>query len=220
MRAAATACAVSAVLAGAGAAPGDALRPPCPPRGQAAIVEDGELVIYRPKTGPGTPDTPVVACLRGSATRMTLVTAPTSFHRPKPPHSGNLGMIATASPVVAYVVHQLTGVDTAASRLVVVDVATRTVLREAPAGYSIDAGFAGYEGISALDVTSRGEVAWIEERDGRRHSERSAAVIAAPRTGPAVVLDEGPGVAPRSLYLSGSTVHWVDGEETRGAPLP
>jgi hypothetical protein len=171
------------------------------------VIEDGALVVYRPKIRPGTSGRPVAACLRGSSSRMTL-------------GSGDLRLIATAAPVVAYVVSQLVGVDTSASELVVVDVSHRTIIREERAGHSVDSGFVFSEGVSDLVVTARGEIAWIERRTGGAVRAPEATVMAAPRSGPSVVLDEGTAVAPESLYLSGDTVHWVEGDETRAAPLP
>jgi hypothetical protein len=213
---AALACALAGPAGAAGPAP-----PRCPPRGQAALIEEAGLVVYRPKIGPGaTPVLPVVACLRGTSTRMTLVPTPEARAGRRVRRGGNLRLIAASAPVVAYVVSELTGVDTSASRLVVADVSSRTILREAPAGYGVDGGFVFSQSVSDLVVTADGELAWIVQSSGFGRQPSQAAVLAAPRTGPAVVLDEGPGVAPQSLYLSGGTVHWVDGSETRGAALP
>jgi hypothetical protein len=151
---------------------------------------------------------------------MTLVSQQPPVKTPAPARSGHLRLIASAAPVVAYVVGRLTGVDTSASELVVVDVSRRAVLREEPAGHSVDAGYVFSEAISDLVATGSGEVAWIEQRRGVAVREPRAAVMAAPRTGPAVVLGEGPDIAPESLYLTGNTVNWADGNETRGARLP
>ena len=104
------------------------------------VASDGQLRVYRPKAGPGSRGGPVLACLRGTPIRMTLVGGAPPVHGGLPARGGSLGQLVTASPVVAYVVDSLTGVDTSASRLVVADVAHRAILREAPAGHSVDGG--------------------------------------------------------------------------------
>ncbi len=159
----------------------------------------------------------MVACLAGRQTGMTLIAAPA-------PHSQrlvrrSLGIIVVAGPIAAYVVNQLTGVDTSTSKLVVADVASGRILREAPAGHSVDGGIIFDERLSSLATTSRGSVAWIEQRrEGR--NKRSAAVYSAPPTGHATLLDEGPAVGPESLTLSHGTLSWSDGADRRTATMP
>jgi hypothetical protein len=180
---------------------------PCPPRGQVVIAEDAAMRVYRPKlTALDETEQPVVACLLRSRIRMTL-------SRGGPP-----GMLVIEGSVAAYVTSRRTGVDTSISKLVVVNVARRAVLREAPAGRAVDAGFVFSEAVSDLAVTAQGAVAWIVSHSGFAGS--GAVVMAAPPTGPAVVLDHGAGVEPQSMYIGGGEVHWVDGGANRAAPLP
>jgi hypothetical protein len=203
------------------AAGGDA--PPalrCPPRGQAVIAQDTTLRVYRPKVGPRWAEVPVMACLVGHRTRLTLVSAlplrPGRHNR----GPGSIGQVVTAGGIVAYVVHELTGVDTSRSELIVADVARRRILRDTPVGYSVDAGFVAAESLTALDATPEGAVAWIVQRHGIRTHPVATTVYAAARTGHIVVLDEGASIEPDSLDLSGETVNWLDAGATRSAPLP
>src|SRR5258708_5957256 len=144
---------------------------PCPPRGEALIAHDAQVRVYRPKVAPGVSvQRAVSACLVGHRARITLIAATRPHTSPSFP--GSPGTIVLSRTIVAYVVHQLTGVDTASSELFVVDVASRRVLREARVGYSIDAGLLGSESLTALVANPAGAVAWIEERVGPRSSGR------------------------------------------------
>ena len=208
--------AVLPALAAGGAAPASL---PCPPRGEALIAHDAQVRVYRPKVAAGVSgQRPVSACLVGRRTRMTLIEAPRPHTSPSFP--GSLGTIVLSRTIVAYVVHRLTGVDTASSELFVADVASRRVLREARVGYSIDAGFLGSESLTALVANPAGAVAWIDERVGPRSSGRQLFVYAAPPVGPAVRLDEGTAINPRSLALSGGTLRWSDRGSIRTARMP
>ena len=191
------------------------------------IASHGKLRVYRPKLRPGSFDErPIVACIVGSAARMTLIAAP----RPSPPHgpegphlsegSDNLQMLVSAGDVVAYVVGHRAGVDTAESQLIVADVARRQIVRETEAGHSVDAGFLFSQSVTALVTTSQAAVAWIVQRSGAAARSPKLAVYAAPRRGRAVALDEGDAIDPRSLQISAGAVHWIDGGVARSAPLP
>jgi hypothetical protein len=164
-------------------------------------------------------DLPVTACIVGRRVGMTLVPAP-------PPHArrrasaGSIETIVLAGPVVAYVVHRLTGIDTGSSELIVADVATRRILRSAPVGYSVDAGFGGHEALTALVAASDGAVAWISERRSPQPGGLTVSVHSAPPRGAAVVLDEGPAIDTASLELSGGALVWSDAGVSRTAPMP
>lgn len=178
--------------------------------------------VYRPKVRAGNQiELPVIACVIRSRTRMTLFPAATSRRGPGRERPGNLTRIVIAGDVAAFVTNSLTGVDTSGSGLTIADVARRSILREAPVGHGVDAGLVFSSGLTALDVTPEGAAAWIT-RTTRPLPGRApgASVFAAPRTGPIVTLDEGPGIEPESLFLSGDTVNWVDDGTTRSAPLP
>jgi hypothetical protein len=210
---------IVAVLPALAAGGGTRASLPCPPRGEALIAHDAQVRVYRPKVAPGvSAQRPVSACLVGHRSRMTLIAA----GRPQTLHSfpGSLGTIVLSRTIVAYVVHRLTGVDTASSELFVADVAARRVLREARVGSSVDAGFLGSESLTALVANPAGAVAWIDERVGPRSSGRQLFVYAAPPVGHAVLLDEGTAIDPASLTLSGGTLCWSDGGSTRTAHVP
>lgn len=198
---------------------------PCPPRGQYVIAEDTTMRVYRPKiTARNVSELPAVACVIGTRVRITLTGPPGSRrgrrgHRSREP--ARVDRLAIAGDVIAYTSNQLTGVDTSASTLTVADVAHRSILREIPAGYGVDAGLVFSEGVTTLAVTSGGTVAWIVRRSRSLPSRAAGSeVLAAGRTGPVVTLDEGPGVEPQSLYLSDGTANWVDDGRTLSAPLP
>jgi hypothetical protein len=183
------------------------------------IAEDADLRVYRPKRAAGSSEVPVVACRLKTGTRMTLISArrPPGVH---PWHGpGSLRTIVTAGDVV----ERLTGVDTSSTELVVADVAHRQVLREARVGYGVDAGLVFDESVADLVATPLGAVAWIAQRSGgaaRSLHYAAFVVYTAPPRGHVAKLDEGDTIEPESLYLSGDTVHWVDGGVTRSAPLP
>jgi hypothetical protein len=200
---------------------GTGARPPlpCPPRGEALIAHDAQVRVYRPKLAAGVPGrSPVSACLVGRRIRMTLIAAP-SPHGPGS-FPGSLGTIVLSRTIVAYVVHRLTGVDTASSELLVADVASRRVLRSVRVGYSIDAGLLGSESLTALVANPAGAVAWIDERLGRRSSGRQLFVYAAPAAGQALRLDEGTTIDPASLALSQGTLRWSHSGSIRTARMP
>ncbi|HXD53366.1 MAG TPA: hypothetical protein VN618_01300 [Solirubrobacteraceae bacterium] len=178
--------------------------------------------VYRPKASANNRNAlPVVACLLDRRTRMTLVAVPSPAADPRRRRPGYLERIAIEGDIAAYVVGRRTGVDTGSSTLTIADIARRIVLREAPAGSSVDAGFVFSSGITALDVAPDGSAAWIERRSrSPRSRSPESEVFAAARKGPIEVLDDGPGVEPKSLYLSDQTVNWVDDGITRSAPLP
>lgn len=186
------------------------------------IAEDATMRVYRPKLGDRKlAGLPVTACVIGSRTRMTLIPTPPPSTNARRSRPGGLDRIVLAGNIAGYVTGRRTGVDTGRSTLVIADVAHRAVLREAPAGASVDAGIVFSEDITALDVAPDGSAAWIEHRSrSPRSKSPESEVLAAGRTGPVDILDHGPGVEPESLYLSGQTVNWVDEGTTRSAPLP
>ncbi len=211
--------AVAAAVAAAGNGPQSSL--PCPPHGQVLLARDRVLAVYRPHLGatlrPGEPR--AAACLAAGRTRMTLIPA-------APPHAGlpgaaSIRRIALARAIVAFVADGLTGVDTSASELVVADVARRAIVRRAPAGHTVDAGLIASEATTALAAAPSGAVAWIVRRSGPALSKDPAVTVyVAARSGPAHVLDEGAGIDPGTLSITGSTVNWKDGGVARTAALP
>jgi len=204
--------AVGLVLSGgAGGAGGHSTKPPCPPAGAHVLARDEQVRVYRRGIS-------VAACLIGRRTQMTLIGAPAPQPR-QPPLRESLGTAVLAGPIVAYVVDQLTGVDTATSDLVVDDVATRKTLREAPAGHSVDAGFVFEESLTSLVATAQGSVAWIEQRGHGGHEE-AASVYAAPPTGGAILLDADPAIDPESLALSHGTLSWSEGGVRKTTEMP
>jgi hypothetical protein len=152
---------------------------------------------------------------------MTLLAARPLHIRSVSELPGSLEKLALAGPIVAYLVEKRTGVDTSSSSLIVANIATRRILRSVSVGYSVDAGFVAGENVTSLVVTSRGSVAWIEERHrGLLRSSLTMSVYAAPPTGSPILLDEGPSIAAESLTLSRDTIGWVDGTVRRSAPMP
>jgi hypothetical protein len=192
----------------------------CPPREARLLAHDRILRVYQHSDTAPLFGLPVTACVIGRPVGMTLIGVPPRERRRGRVLVGRLGKLVLAGPVVAYVVDRLTGVDTASSELVVADVATRRILRSAPAGYSVDAGFVAFQTLTALAVTSGGAVAWEEERRGPGESGVTVSVHAAPPKGPVALLDEGPAIDAASLSLSGGTVTWTHAGIRRSAAMP
>ena len=191
----------------------------CPARQSRLIARDRIVRVYEHSTATQPHGTPVIACAAGRTTGMTLIPATPSRRGPGVRFPPGIGRIVLAGPMVACVIHQLTGVDTATSELLVVDASARRVLRSAAVGYSIDAGILAYESLTGLALAPDGAVAWLEERGGA-HSSRVLSVYAAPPKGAAAVLDEGPAIDPASLSLSGATLAWSDAGMRHAAAMP
>jgi hypothetical protein len=169
-------------------------------------------MVYTARPAPNSSaGSSVVACLRDRRTRMTLLRAA--------PRS-RIGEIVTAGDVIVYLTCARS-VDSSGCSLNVVDVARRIILRNAPVGYSIDAGLLAYESLPfSLVATPAGAVAWITERRGIRDSSTRESVYAAAPTGPVALLDEGTGIDPNSLALEGSELTWTDTGALRSATMP
>jgi hypothetical protein len=132
----------------------------------------------------------------------------------------SLGATAIAGTLVAYV-DTRGGVDSGSSSIIVVDVATRRVLRSVPgvATY-VDAGIIRSEHVRSLAVIAPdGATAWIVEA-GTRGRPKTLRVYDAARTGPARLVDEGSDIGAESLRVSGRTISWAHGTGTRSADLP
>lgn len=77
--------------------------------------------------------------------------------------------------------------------------------------------FSGASEATDLEVTSAGSAAWIRPR--RLATGIDLQVFKLEEHDAAVLLDQGTGIEPRSLAVSGSTVYWTDGGEPRAAPI-
>ncbi len=186
---------------------------PCPPRGARPIAHDRLVTVY--STGVGL-DKQVEACLRAGGRRMTLLAKPT---RPGGPLGLRLRVEALSGSIVACLISSF-GVDSGSTGLLIADVASRRVLREASAGRYVDAGILGSESVSKLVLGREGAVGWIMARRERGASATTYIVRGAGRTGPASTLDEGPDIGATSLSLTGHTLTWWHGGIEKSAALP
>ncbi|MGI8572862.1 MAG: hypothetical protein ACR2L9_09620 [Solirubrobacteraceae bacterium] len=127
-----------------------------------------------------------------------------------------VGQIALAGQTAAYELDTF-GVDTSSSGVVVKNLANGRVLMNRVAIWNVP-GPESFESVSSIVVKRDGALAWIAKvssighpsalfevhrDDGRAHD----------------LLDSGPGIAPRSLRLHGSTMTWTDAGQTRSATL-
>lgn len=88
-----------------------------------------------------------------------------------------------------------------------------------PPGASPDLSYADSKpGVTDLEMTRRGAVAWIASRPP--DDDAYFYVQKADGTGNGqVVLDEGPDIDPRSLAISDQRIYWTSGSEVRSATL-
>lgn len=193
----------------------------CPPTGANLISGNGTVRVY--STGGTTfangrltfTPTRTEACLVRWGTRMTLVAPARGLRK-------SLRGLALSGTVVAYLEGQF-GIDAGCVGITVVDVASRRVLRSLPeVGCSVDACFRRCEVVTDLVVGPRGSVAWILDREegAPMHiAPRTLLVYAAPTSGPAIVLDEGPDIGDTSLNLSAGSLSWWHAGVERTATL-
>jgi hypothetical protein len=131
---------------------------------------------------------------------------------------GSIGRIALAGTTVAYT-EAVIAVDSGCTSIVVLDVARRRTLVSLPqVACSIDAGFIKLGQVTDLAVSPHGAVAWILAT-GSGGRVTSLEVHRAEPAGGSVLLDQGPGIAPASLRVSGGTLYWQDDGHRRTAPL-
>jgi hypothetical protein len=176
------------------------------------LARGAAIRIYETRSRSAAQPRSVLACLSGHSGHMTLL-APTRLNL----HI-SLGRFELAGHVAAYLATQF-GVDSGTTKLVVVDVGARRVLRSIEAGSYVDAGLIFREAVIRYVVTSRGSVAWTVTREDRREAPLES-VWAAPREGPAARLDSGPAIDAGSLALSRATLSWTDAGAQRTAPMP
>jgi hypothetical protein len=188
-------------------------RAPCPPAGSHQVAKGRLVRVYETSSGVApNRRVRVSACERGTGHAPMTLIAP----RSRPP-GVSLGAVAIAGTLVAYV-ETTFGVDSGSSRIVVVDVSARRVLRSLPAGAYVDAGIIRREHVRALAVAADGAIGWILER-GRAQAEKRY-VYEASRTGPVSLLDEGADIGAESLQISGRTLSWQHAGTRRSALLP
>ncbi len=213
-----TVAALATLAACLGAPPAGLARTPdgrarsCVPHGARVLVHNAAIHIYETRSRSAAQPRSVLACLSGHSGHMTLL-APTRLNL----HI-SLTRFELAGHVAAYLATQF-GVDSGTTKLVVVDVGARRVLRSIEAGSYADAGLIFSEKVIRYLLTSHGSVAWTLTRED--HSEPPLeSVWAAPREGPAALLDSGPAIDAGSLALSRATLSWTDAGAQRTAPMP
>jgi hypothetical protein len=184
--------------------------PGCPAAGAKTIARDGSVRVYR--VGP---EGPVVACRMGHSGHMTLLAKPAPCcHGLR----GSVGSFQLAGPIVGYIETQF-GVDSGSSKLILVDVASRRVLRSIDGGSYVDAGLILSERIASFALDSHGSLAWVASRSEHRQPAQLSVHDAAPHRPPAT-LDEGPSIDPHSLRLSNGRLSWSNAGVTRTVSIP
>ena len=178
----------------------------CGPAGARTLAADAKARVYA--TGGQ-----VYGCSRGAQRRFALGGQRSCL-------GGSLaGPFALMGSRVAYGVERC-GVDTGRSLILVRALDTGRVSVDLPATSS-RVGVESYVRVTAIVLSPSGSVAWITQA-GSIVAHRQLTEVHAARAGGAAgprVLDAGPGIATRSLSLSGSTVRWRDGGRMRSARL-
>jgi len=196
---------------------------PCPPRDAHVVAHNRRVAVYF-RGGPHETAGATEACLLATGARMTLISAGgRATHRGLFPQ---LDRAVLAGSIVAFEVNQF-GVDSGSKSITVADVAKRAILRRiADVAAYTDAGFVYEKALTGMVVSATGSVAWISSEDTRPKPPAAEAapplvtVHAAPARGPVQVLDEGSGIGPETLALSGGTLRWWDSGVLRTAPMP
>ncbi len=127
-----------------------------------------------------------------------------------------VGRVALAGRTAAYELDTF-GVDTSSSGVVVRNLANGRVLMNRGAIWNVP-GPESFESVSSIVVKRDGAVAWIAKVSSIGHPSALFEVHRDDRQAHDL-LDSGPGIAPRSLRLHGSTITWTDAGKTRSATL-
>ncbi len=182
----------------------------CAPFGARVLAHDGLVRVYRIAS-----EGPVAACLGGHSGHMTLPTKPAPCcHGLR----GSVGSFELAGPIVGYIETRF-GVDSGSTKLVLVDVDSRRLLRSIDGGSYVDAGLILSERIASFVLDSRGSLAWIESRSEHREPAQLSVHVAAPHR-PPETLEEGPSIDPHSLRLSHGRLSWSHGGVERTVSVP
>jgi hypothetical protein len=199
-----------ALAAGAPAAARTGGEGACQPAGAHLIYRHGLLHVYTSALSSRPARGPVEACLTGYEGHMTLLRA---AGRP----DVSLKVAATSGPLVAYLLTTF-GVDSASTVLRVADVPARRVLRELAIGNYVDGGILEREAPTRVVLGPEGAVAWIAASHGP-DQRVSYAIRTAATIGHVETLEEGPGISPGRLRLSGGRISWWHGGAERHGPL-
>jgi hypothetical protein len=191
---------------------------PCPRKGSQVIAEDKLVRVYRYPPGKDrglfTARSRSEACLFKRGTRLMLFDSERKHANELPRKT--FKVVALAGAMVAYSIGHF-GTDSGTTDLFVADVAKRTV-RELPGEGFVDAGIRSRSRRTDFLLAPSGSAAWIVEVGGA-HIATKFVVYAAPANGIAVVLDEGPGIEPRSLEISAGRLRWNDAGTPKSARL-
>ena len=151
-------------------------------------------------------------CARGGHGRVRLGNRRSCIGSPR------VGPVTVVGVLTAYGL-ETCGVDTGST---VVDVRRLTdgkqVRRASAAGPLGPLGPESYETVESLALVKSGSVAWIVSTNSLATHQRSVEVRRADAHGNAL-LDSGAAIAMHSLRLTGSTLRWRDGGQTRTAAL-
>jgi len=176
------------------------------------LVSDAQAQVYvKPEGSEGSPEE-IVGCAYGHKHAYPLGVPPYSSAT----SAGGVQRETLAGPIVAYAQSALQEAS-AEWWIVVRDLRNGRVLRRLPTG-TINPPKPSVVGIGravAIVVKSDGSVAWIVESD---YETAEYQVHAVDKTG-SRLLATGTNIAPSSLKLTGSTLHWTQGGQPSSAPL-
>lgn len=201
-----------ATLVGSVAADGHRLHRSCGPAEAKTLRRDRGARIYELPAEPHRLGTPTFGCL--FATRHSW-----RLDRPSRWSYLNLKTLVLGAPWVAYSITSM-GVDGGASGVSVRNLRNGVISHSFPAVTSPSAPMVeSFSSVAKIVLQKDGDIAWVGEESSIPNPQLRRQVEIAHSAGLSVV-DEGPGIAPESLTLNGSTVSWVDSGETRTAQLP
>lgn len=128
---------------------------------------------------------------------------------------GRAGPVAVAGTVAAYGYARF-GVDTVTTEVIVRRLTDGATLAELPASQVV--GPESFQSVGSIAAKPDGAVAWIAS-DTSILGHRTRTEVHAARGSSDSLLDSGPGIAPASLRLNGSTLSWRNMGTTRHASL-
>ena len=176
---------------------------PCGPRAARTLAQDTRVRVY-------VIGGQVFGCARGQRSRYALGQVTTCLR------GALVGPVKAAGVRVAFAVKRC-GVDTGTSQVIVRRLDDGRTISASPAT-STPLGAESYVTVSSLVLAGNGSVGWITQA-GSIVSHRQFTEVHARDSRGARVLDSSPGVAPRSLALTGSQLRWREAGHWRTARL-
>lgn len=181
----------------------EAPRRACFPKGMRVVVRTSEVVVTDYDG-----EEPYEACLLSRGVPIPIEGEQGDSRVLGPP------ALAVGGPLVAYAVVECGPLDCFV-KLVVEDLRSKPYGRRRVFSWEDDAMF---DGVVAMRVSPRGDVAWIDCSECASRSVAAVWALAVTDTEPKQ-LENGRGIAPRSLKIDGTTVRWRRNGRQRSASL-